>query len=204
MTRIAMTLAAAGALALGMSLAAPAFAVEEEEPAAANAAGPKVCNQGFVYSSKQNSCVSYAGAVPISCETGTVYDVDTNSCLQLQAGLHDPQLYQQGLQLARAGAYENALDVLGKVSNRTAPVLTMIGYATRKLGNLDEGIAIYHQALAIDPDNLNTHEYLGEGYLDAGRVDLAEAELGTLEQLCGTDCPQYRALADVIAGNAWN
>ena len=75
----------------------------------------------------------------------------------------------------------DALDVLVAIRDKNdAMVLTMIGYSTRKLGNTDEGIAIYHQALAIDPNNVNTHEYLGEGYLAAGRVDLAEAELDTL------------------------
>jgi tetratricopeptide (TPR) repeat protein len=68
------------------------------------------------------------------------------------------------------------------------------------MGDVDEGIAYYHQALAIDPDNLDTREYLGEGYVAAGRTDLAEIELARLETLCGADCGQYEALAAAIAG----
>lgn len=52
-------------------------------------------------------------------------------------------------------------------------------------GGSGGGSAIYHQARAIELDNLNTHEYLGEGYLAAGRIDLAEAQLDILEGLCG-------------------
>ncbi len=100
----------------------------------------------------------------------------------------------------------SALDTLNAIRDKNdAMVLTMIGYSTRKLGDAEAGIAIYHQALAIDPNNVNTHEYLGEGYIDAGRVDLAEAELDTLRGLCGTGCEQYRDLAKAIAGDGkWN
>lgn len=38
-------------------------------------------------------------------------------------------------------------------------VLTYIGYSHRKKGDTDVGIGFYKQALAIDPNNLNTHEY---------------------------------------------
>jgi len=81
-----------------------------------------------------------------------------------------------------------------------ATVLTYIGYATRKLGNVEEGINWYHKALAVDPSNVHTHEYLGEGYVAAGRVDLARQELAKLEALCGKGCEQYEALSATIAG----
>ena len=79
-------------------------------------------------------------------------------------------------------------------------VLTYIGYSKRKLGKVDEGIAYYHQALAINPNNLNTREYLGEGYVAAGRTDLALDQLSKLEELCGPDCDQYEQLELAIAG----
>ena len=141
------------------------------------------------------------------CREGWFYNLDLKICQWLgNVTLNDGELYEQGRALALAGHYAQALDLFDAIVDKDdAMVLTMIGYATRKLGNLAEGIAIYRQALALEPNNLNTHEYLGEGYLDAGRIDLAEAELDTLEQLCGVDCPQYRALAGVIAGDAlWN
>jgi tetratricopeptide (TPR) repeat protein len=142
---------------------------------------------------------------PLECRKGWTYDQSKKMCVRSQS-LNDEQLYQQGRLLALAGHYDSALDTLGAIRNKKdAMVLTMIGYSTRKLGRLEEGIAIYHQALAIDPNNVNTHEYLGEGYIDAGRIDLAEAQLDTLKGLCGTGCSQYQDLARAIAGDSrWN
>ena len=139
------------------------------------------------------------------CKKGMHYDEKQKLCVPNSA-LNDEQLYKQGHALALAGRYESALDALHAVRNKNdAMVLTMIGYSTRKLGALDEGIAIYHQALAIDPNNVNTREYLGEGYIDAGRIDLAEAELDKLEALCGKTCEQYVDLQKAIAGSGkWN
>jgi tetratricopeptide (TPR) repeat protein len=172
--------------------AAPALAAGGGEPAAAE------CRAGLVFDKQQQICVP--------CADGTVYDADTKTCVARSSELlDDADLYVTGRELALAGHYEDALGILGAVADKDAMTLTMIGYATRKLGRTDEGIAIYHQALALDPDNLTTHEYLGEGYLAAGRIDLAEAELDVLGRLCGTDCEQYRDLEKAILGEpVWN
>ena len=123
----------------------------------------------------------------------------------LSSLLEDDALARQGRALALNGHYESALEALMAVGNKNdATVLTYIGYATRKLGNIDEGIAWYHKALALDPDNVYTHEYLGEGYVAAGRIDLAEQELARLEALCGKGCEQYEALSAAIAGEPEN
>ena len=66
--------------------------------------------------------------------------------------------------------------------------LTLIGYSTRKLGDVDKGIDYYHQALAIDPDYTKARQYLGEAYLQKG--DVAKAK----EQLDGDRRPLRRAL----------
>jgi tetratricopeptide (TPR) repeat protein len=134
-----------------------------------------------------------------------VYSQAQKKCVKKTA-MDDRQLYTIGRDLALAGSYDSALEILGAVRDRRdAMVLTMLGYATRKLGRTGEGIALYHQALALDPDNVNTHEYLGEGYLAVGRIDLASAELSTLERLCGTTCSQYQRLQAAIGGApVWN
>ena len=148
---------------------------------------------------------SSSSSAPVECRKGMTYDEAKKICVPSHA-LNDQQLYQQGHDLALAGRYDGALDALLAIRDKNdAMVLTMIGYSKRKLGALDEGIAIYHQALAIDPKNINTHEYLGEGYIDAGRVDLAELELTTLQGLCGTGCEQYQDLQKAIVGSGkWN
>ena len=79
-------------------------------------------------------------------------------------------------------------------------VLTMIGYSKRKQGNWEEGVAYYRQALAINPNNANTREYLGEAWLTKGRADLAKAELIKIAAITGKESEQYEDLAKAIAG----
>lgn len=193
------TLVKCGALFLSLAIAAaglPAWAVGDDD--------------------NDNSGSSDSAPPPVDCRKEMekkgvlhpedyVYSAAEHKCVKKTA-MNDHDLYVIGRDLALAGNYDSALEILGAIRNTRDPmVLTMIGYATRKLGRTDEGIAIYHSALVIDPNNVNTHEYLGEGYLSAGRVDLASAELSTLERLCGPGCPQYLRLEKAIAGDpSWN
>ena len=135
----------------------------------------------------------------ISCNKGYTYDSQTKTCIP-SSSMNDTDLTKEGRALALAGFYDSALDTLSLVRAPDSTTLTYLGYANRKLGRVDTGIAYYHQALAIDPSNLNTREYLGEGYVAAGHTDLAVAELGKLEALCGTECDQYEQLELAIAG----
>jgi tetratricopeptide (TPR) repeat protein len=138
------------------------------------------------------------GASTPSCPSGQVWN--NGKCSKATSSLDDKQLYTQGRDLALAGRYPEALTALEAVKNQNdAMVLTMIGYSQRKLGNYDEGVALYQQALAIDPNSVNTHEYLGEAYAEKGKLDLAKAELVKVAAVCGTTCEQYQDLAKAIA-----
>jgi tetratricopeptide (TPR) repeat protein len=193
----ATSLATAALLSIA-GLSIPAFAFDAEEPAQAQ---EPVCQKGFIFDTKIKNCVAESSVV--KCDSGFAYDADKKSCVKTTA-LNDQQLYYQGRLLALAGYYGPAVDTLGAVGAKDSNVLTMLGYSARKLGNLEQGIAIYYQALALNPKNVSTHEYLGEGYLAQGRVDLAEVELSTLQGLCGTTCVQYQALKAAIYDGAWN
>ena len=144
---------------------------------------------------------SGSGSSAPSCPKGEVYDTKAGKCTKSSSGLDDKELYSQGRDLALAGRYAEALTALEAVKNQNdAMVLTMIGYSKRKLGNYDEGVALYQRALAIEPNNVNTHEYLGEAYAEKGKLDLAKAELVKVAAVCGTTCEQYQDLAKAIAG----
>jgi tetratricopeptide (TPR) repeat protein len=137
----------------------------------------------------------------VACRKGYVFDQRSNSCVRSGAGIvPDEELYRQGRALALAGYYEEALPILEAIQRTDdAMVYTMLGYTTRRLGHWDEGMAIYQKALSIDPNNVNTHEYIGEGYVSVGRFDLARVELSKVAASCGgTDCEQYEALAQAI------
>ncbi|BCP53549.1 hypothetical protein K32_21660 [Kaistia sp. 32K] len=137
------------------------------------------------------------------CKRGLVFSQRVQHCVKARSsGLTDQELFQQGRQLALAGYHDNALDVLDAVQNKQdAMVLTYIGYSHRKKGDTDLGIGYYKQALAIDPNNVNTHEYLGEGYVSIGRIQLAKDELVIVQKLCGnTTCEQFEDLEAAVAG----
>ena len=135
------------------------------------------------------------------CKKGEVWDKAKKKCVKVESGiLPDEDLYQQGRALAKAGQYDWAIQVLAVAQNQQDPrVLNYTGYSHRKSGRLEIGISYYRQALAIDPNFNLAREYLGEGYIAAGRVDLALNELAAIEKSCGTTCEEYKDLAEAIA-----
>jgi len=163
------------ALTLGLILSNPVAAAGDGGDS--NDSGAQNCKAGEVWSSSQNKCVkSSSGLVP------------------------DGDLYDQGRQLALAGEFDRAIEILNAIQDKDKPgVLNYLGYAHRKAGMIYEGIAYYHQALAIDPDYVLAREYLGEGYVAAGNVDLARQQLQEIGTRCGTNCEEYIELAEVIA-----
>jgi tetratricopeptide (TPR) repeat protein len=135
------------------------------------------------------------------CKKGEVWDKKKKKCVKAAAGvIPDEDLYQQGRGLAKEGEYEWALTVLAAVSDQKDPrVLNYTGYSYRKLGQLEKGIGYYEQALAIDPNYVLVREYLGEGYVAAGKVDLAKAQLVEIASRCGKTCEEYEDLAEAIS-----
>jgi tetratricopeptide (TPR) repeat protein len=122
-------------------------------------------------------------------------------CVKLESGvLPDEDLYQQGRLLAKAGEYDWALQVLAAVQNQNDPrVLNYTGYSNRKAGRLEIGITYYRKALAIDPNFVLAREYLGEGYVAAGRIDLARLELDEIKTRAGIGSEEYQDLSKAIA-----
>lgn len=168
---------ATSALALALGFGVPAVALAAGDGGDSGSSGAQNCKSGEVWSTSQNKCVkSSSGIVP------------------------DGELYAQGRELALAGEFDRAIEVLGAVEDKNNPgVLNYLGYAHRKAGMIDEGIAYYQQALAIDPDYVLAREYLGEGYVAAGNVDLARQQLEEIGTRCGTNCEEYIELAEVIS-----
>lgn len=122
-------------------------------------------------------------------------------CVKASSGiLPDEDLYQQGRALAKQGQYDWAIEVLATIQNQQDPrVLNYLGYSNRKAGRIEIGVTYYRKALAIDPNYNLAREYLGEGYVAAGRTDLARAELAVIANRCGTACEEYKDLAAAIA-----
>lgn len=134
------------------------------------------------------------------CKKGEVWSSKKNKCVKATSGvLPDDELYEEGRGLAKAGQYEWALEVLGVIANKDDPkVLNYIGYSHRKLGDFQTGMGYYKKALALNPDYVLAREYLGEGYVANGQVDLAKVQLAEIEKRCGTTCEEYQDLAEEI------
>jgi tetratricopeptide (TPR) repeat protein len=137
------------------------------------------------------------------CKQGEVLKKVGNvkKCVKVESGiLPDDELYEQGRVLAKSGQYEWALQVLAAIQNQNDPrVLNYTGYSNRKAGRLEIGITYYRKALAINPDFVLAREYLGEGYVAAGRIDLAKLELNEIKTRAGTGSEEYRDLSKAIA-----
>ena len=136
------------------------------------------------------------------CKKGEVVKKVNNvkKCVKAEIGiLPDDELYEQGRVLAKAGQYEWALQVLAAIQNQNDPrVLNYTGYSNRKAGRLEIGITYYRKALAIDPNFVLAREYLGEGYVAAGRIDLAQIELSEIKNRAGINSEEYQDLSKAI------
>jgi len=98
--------------------------------------------------------------------------------------------------------YADALPLLLRIKDRNTPqVLNLIGYSTRKLGDIDKGIGYYHQALAIDPGYTKVREYLGEAYLLKNDAGKAKEQLDEIADRCGGPCEDYELLVAAIAAH---
>jgi tetratricopeptide (TPR) repeat protein len=118
-------------------------------------------------------------ATTTECEAGKVWDEKTSACLDVKSDLlDDDTLYRAARELAWAGRPEEALIAIAQMSNQSEDrVLTYKGFANRKAGRIEEGMAFYAAALAQNPDNLLARSYMGQGLVDQGETELARAQL---------------------------
>ncbi|MBX9847086.1 MAG: hypothetical protein K2Z80_35290 [Xanthobacteraceae bacterium] len=103
--------------------------------------------------------------------------------------------------LILSGKYQQAIDVLRALRDDTNPdVASSVGYASSRLGRLDEAKLWLDRALTINPDHLWAVAYSGMLRMQQGDVPGAERDLEKVAALCGgTGCVAYRELAEVIA-----
>jgi tetratricopeptide (TPR) repeat protein len=114
--------------------------------------------------------------------------------------LNQDQIYSLGYWQAKNGHYATALATLQSARDQNDPrVQTMVGFALRKLGRVDEAFGYYLKAVAIRPNATTTRQYLGEAYLQIGDVARAREQLAEIAQRCGTSCEDYTSLAEEIA-----
>jgi tetratricopeptide (TPR) repeat protein len=143
---------------------------------------------------------SSGGSSTPTCKSGYVWDKKKKKCVHKDAQIFpDSDLTKQAWALARKGEFEAGRILFNAVANKQNPeVLNGLGYTNRKLGQFTEAIGYYQRAIAIDPNYAEAREYLGEGYVTMGKVDLAKEQLNEIKRICGTSCEEYADLNEAI------
>lgn len=135
------------------------------------------------------------------CNKGWSWDQQQRRCVRNNSGLDNESIYQSGRQLAEAGEYDQAIEVLMIGADRgDKRILNYLGFSHRKAGRIDVGLTYYQQAIEIDPQYTLVREYLGEALLQKGDLKGALDQLAEIRRLCqGRDCGEYRELSGHIA-----
>ena len=95
------------------------------------------------------------------------------------------------LYLKALGKLEKAYDK----DKKNADILNYLGFALRKTGDFDKAEKFYLEGLKIDAGHLGINEYLGELYVQTGRIELAKKRLAVLK---GCNCEEYEELKELI------
>lgn len=121
------------------------------------------------------------------CADGQVWDDKTGACVALQESrLDDDALFGAARELAYAGRYEDAITAILSMSAPDGDrALTYLGFAYRKMGDVERGMGYYRHALAKNPDNISARSYLGQAHAENGDLTLARAELAEIRRRGG-------------------
>ena len=109
--------------------------------------------------------------------------------------------YERAVEVIEAADYEGGIRILDEANRKepgNADVLNMLGYAHRKLGRMEAALGFYREALVIEPQHLGANEYLGELYLETGKIELAQERLAELVAACPSGCEERHELAEAI------
>lgn len=135
-----------------------------------------------------------------ACDAHAMGSVAWNTCIsQAKAGTSSADLFYAGYWLARTGKYQEALGYLALADKSDPRVVTYIGFATRKLGDVDAALPFYQRALELNPNYSVARAYMGEAFLQKHEPAKAKAELAEIATRCGTGCAEYLDLASHIA-----
>ncbi|MEM0948225.1 MAG: tetratricopeptide repeat protein [Pseudomonadota bacterium] len=111
-----------------------------------------------------------------------VWDPDTRRCIRPdKAGYLNSRLLGDAVrELAYAGRFSEAQDVLAQMDPSDGLVLTYLGFTHRKLGDPEAARFYYERALEIDPDNFLARSYMGQGFVEDGKVEKARVQLSEI------------------------
>jgi tetratricopeptide (TPR) repeat protein len=100
----------------------------------------------------------------------------------------------------KAKDYTAAIQELRDLAEDTqqADVYNLLGYTLRKTGDYTTSLSYYTKALDLQPDHKAAREYLGELYVETGKIDKAKEQLAVLVKLCPSGCEEREDLEKAI------
>lgn len=134
------------------------------------------------------------------CAKGEVWDEKTKTCVKAEeSSLNDDQRFGAVRELAYAGRHDEALAVLAAMTEgETSRVMTYRGFLLRQTGRIEDGIAAYERAIALDPANILARSYYGQLLVQMDELALAEDQLTAIRANGGTGTWAERALQSAI------
>ena len=136
----------------------------------------------------------------------------SNSSNSSSGSKHDHNKVDVNIEFHRAkkfiykNQFEKGIKTLKSIENAKpfgyskADLYNYLGFASRKLPqpNYVEAEKYYLKALSFDSKHIGALEYLGELYVETGRLDLAKSKLSELLTLVGKDSEEYKNLEKLI------
>ena len=110
-------------------------------------------------------------------------------------------MYSKAYKMIDKGQYSKAQKIL-KNYTKSEPEdpdgWTLLAFAYRKLDKFAESEEYYLKALNLEPDNKAALEYQGELFIETNRIDLANANIKKLQNLCPNSCEELEKLQSYL------
>lgn len=106
----------------------------------------------------------------------------------------------------KAKDYAAALHELRDLAEDTqqADVYNLLGFTLRKTGDYATALTYYKRALELEPGHKAAREYLGELFVETGKLEKAKEQLAVLSKLCPKSCEEREDLEKAIGSSATN
>ncbi|MEC7465041.1 MAG: tetratricopeptide repeat protein [Pseudomonadota bacterium] len=111
------------------------------------------------------------------------------------------KMYSKAYKMIDKGQYSKAQKIL-KNYTKSEPEdpdgWTLLAFTYRKLDKFAESEEYYVKALNLEPDNKSALEYQGELFIETNRIDLANANIKKLQNLCPNSCEELEKLQSYL------
>jgi Flp pilus assembly protein TadD len=134
---------------------------------------------------RQGVALLVLGSMMLAAPALAVTGLDSDTPRPAPDGTADD--YAAGLAAHERGDWQAVIDHMARVIELRpwdAEAYNLAGHAHRKLGDYERALALYDQALDLNPHHRGALEYLGEAYLELDRPADAEQLLARLETEC--------------------